>query len=335
MPILSSTSGEVEIPDTYSLPDDFFVGFRVNDETTVVGSMGNRLRLEDPLRSATAIELTTGEEAPVLAIRLLTHTALTGEFPPLELRIGTTRGTNALLENRGAPTAFFTSPGFADLLTIGDQRRPDLFALQHRRRPPLQQATVEHSDLQQTLTEAKDLLARGISSAAIALKNSYLDSAEEDALAEGLQRIGFEHVSISSRLAPMIKLLPRAQTAVVDAYLAPILSRFVGNITTPLSGDGSTAHDQQRRPGNCGRLPCQGQPTQRSSRWRQRGDRRCSGGWILQNHRVSIWAGRAPTSRGPAGSQLTSSSNGSATPTCCRLRFRSKLSRPEVARFVA
>ncbi|MFT5857861.1 MAG: 5-oxoprolinase (ATP-hydrolyzing) [Verrucomicrobiales bacterium] len=152
------------------------------------------------------------------------------------MRVGTTRGTNALLENRGAPTALFTSPGFRDLLTIGDQRRPDLFALAHHRRPPLQQKTIEHHSLGQSLTEAQQLLAGGITSAAIALKGSYEDPSEERALAHALRKIGFQNVSVSSTLAPLIKLLPRAQTAVVDAYLAPILDQFVNNIKAPLDG---------------------------------------------------------------------------------------------------
>ena len=215
-------------------PDDFFKGFTL-DGIEITASQGNTLHLASPTQANNA-DLSSGEEAPVLAARLLTETPLRAAFPPMELRVGTTRGTNALLERRGAPTALFTTPGFADLLTIGDQRRPDLFALQHHRRPPLHSATVEHHSLSHSLDEAQRLLASGITTAAIALKNSYLDPTEELVLAAALNDLGFTNISISSQLAPLIKLLPRAQTAVVDAYLAPILTEFIDNITAPLDG---------------------------------------------------------------------------------------------------
>jgi len=236
LPILSQNGKSITVSQTYDLPDSFFVGFKLNG-ATVTASNGSTLQLASPVSQSTTANLTTGEEAPVLAIRLLTHTPLAGDFPPMELRVGTTRGTNALLESRGAPTAFFATPGFGDLLTIGDQRRPDLFALQHKRTPPLQQATIEHANLESTLAEAEKLLADGITSAAIALKNSYLDPSEENLIATALRDIGFENVSVSSQLAPLIKLLPRAQTAVVDAYLAPILDLFINDITTAIGNN--------------------------------------------------------------------------------------------------
>ena len=228
----------VPLPPSLSKPENFFRGFEL-DGQPVLSSDGQQIRVDQTGAGSEephVAELSSGEEAPVLAIRLLTDTPLGVDFPPLELRVGTTRGTNALLEQRGARIALFTSPGFRDLLTIGDQTRPDLFALQHHRRPPLHEAAIEHADLGETLAEAQRLKAAGIGSAAIALKGSYLDPREELALAEALRGIGFDHVSISSQLAPFIKLLPRAQTAVVDAYLAPIISEFVGRVSAPLGG---------------------------------------------------------------------------------------------------
>ena len=130
LPVLEADGTSLRIP--LSKPKDFFKGFTVDDSLQIATSSDDKIIVpRDDIRKHKTIELTTHEEAPILAIRLLTNTALGSDFPPLELRVGTTRGTNALLENRGADTVLFTTPGFRDLLTIGDQRRPDLFALQH------------------------------------------------------------------------------------------------------------------------------------------------------------------------------------------------------------
>ena len=75
------------------------------------------------------VELFTNEEAPVLAARLLTQTPLNQPFPPLEMRLGTTKGTNALLERKGGRVALLVTTGFRDLLKIGTQQRPNLFQL--------------------------------------------------------------------------------------------------------------------------------------------------------------------------------------------------------------
>ncbi len=201
LPILSRSDDSVTIP--LSKPSNFFAGFTLNG-ARVTASEAGRLSVRLAGSAGSVADLRTGEEAPVLAIRLLTDTPPGVEFPPLELRVGTTRGTNALLEHRGAPTVFFTTPGFEDLLTIGDQRRPDLFALQHYRPAPLQRETIEHGDLEKSVARAKQLRSQGITSAAIALKNSYLDPHPEQQLADALAPLGFDNVSVSSDLAPLI-----------------------------------------------------------------------------------------------------------------------------------
>ncbi|QKK09490.1 MAG: hypothetical protein HND58_15845 [Planctomycetota bacterium] len=95
------------------------------------------------LAAGRTVEVSTGEEAPVLAARLVTGTPLGERLPPMHLRLATTRGTNALLERRGGPVAFFVTEGFADLLVIGDQTRPDLFTLRVERPAPLHECVVE------------------------------------------------------------------------------------------------------------------------------------------------------------------------------------------------
>ncbi|MCA1595724.1 MAG: hydantoinase/oxoprolinase family protein, partial [Chloroflexi bacterium] len=207
-----------------------------------------------------AFELVSPDEAPLLAARLVTGTASGQALPPMEMRLATTRGTNALLERRGARVALFTTRGFGDLLVIGDQSRPDLFALDIRRPPPLAEAVVEVTerlaadgseleplDFAELDRTVQDLLGQGITAAAVALLHSYRNPAHEQALEEYLRRAGFHTVSTSSSLAPLIKILPRAQTAVVDAYLSPLLGDYCENVRRGLHEGDSTATRTLRR----------------------------------------------------------------------------------------
>lgn len=190
-----------------------------------------------------AFELRSPEEAPVLAARLVTGTPPGADLPEIALRLATTRGTNALLERKGAATALFITRGFADLLRIGTQQRPDLFALDIRRPEPLYREVVEVPERLAAdgsvlipldpgpMREAADrLLACGIESAAVALMHGYRNPRHEEELGEILRASGFRSVSLSSHLAPLIKLLPRAETAVVDAYLSPILEKYLSGV---------------------------------------------------------------------------------------------------------
>ena len=92
-----------------------------------------RLELAEPVPSSAspgaAFEVRSLDEAPVLAARIVTRTPPGKPFPPLQMRLGSTRGTNALLERQGPPPVLFGTRGFGDLLLIGDQQAPDLFAI--------------------------------------------------------------------------------------------------------------------------------------------------------------------------------------------------------------
>ncbi|MEX2580551.1 MAG: hydantoinase B/oxoprolinase family protein [Verrucomicrobiales bacterium] len=239
----------VEIPDTWRAGDSFFTGYRAESsgETALVLSFeagSGRLTLSRDLPRSPSIDLFTREEAPVLGARLLTGTPLDHPFPPLDFRLATTRGTNALLERKGAAVAFFVTQGFADLLVVRDQRRPDLFALRHDRPAPLFEAVVEIDERLDAegnvLTsiqldasfdkQARRLLERGIRMAAVALLHSYRNPVHEKALRGRLLALGFSHVSVSSELAPLIKILPRAETAVANAYLHPVMQGFLDHI---------------------------------------------------------------------------------------------------------
>lgn len=193
------------------------------------------------------IELRADEEAPILCARLLTDTPPGGTPPPIAMRLGTTRGTNALLERRGGRVALFLTRGHGDLLEIGTQQRPDLFALDIRKPAPLHErivevpgrlgpdgAEIEPLDLAAVEVAARSLLAEGVDIAAVALLHAWANPAHEHALGDLLRSLGFRHVSLSSALAPMIRILPRAQTAVVNAYLSPVIDRYLSRIAGAL-----------------------------------------------------------------------------------------------------
>jgi 5-oxoprolinase (ATP-hydrolysing) len=203
------------------------------------------------LDAGAVCELLSPEEAPVLACRLVTGTAPDAPLPPLQLRLATTLGTNALLERRGAPTALFLTRGFADLLAIGTQQRPDLFVLAVRKPAPLYAGTFEvverRSASGEMLVEldeaalastAATARAAGATSAAVALMHSFRHPATEQRAAALLRQHGFAHVSASAELAPAQGYLARAETALVDAYLAPILERYLARIARSLNGGG-------------------------------------------------------------------------------------------------
>ena len=134
------------------LPDDFFRGFEFAPLAAAGGvpvagftAADSVLTLAEEIAAApgSRCELRSPEEAPILAARLVTGTPPGSPLPPLALRLATTRGTNALLERKGAPTALFITRGFADLLAIGTQQRPDLFALAVEKPPPYYAEVVE------------------------------------------------------------------------------------------------------------------------------------------------------------------------------------------------
>jgi 5-oxoprolinase (ATP-hydrolysing) len=200
-------------------------------------------------RTGAAFEVRSPDEAPVLAARLVTRTVPGDPLPGITMRLATTRGTNALLEKRGCPTALFITRGFGDLPRIGNQQRPDLFALDIRRPEPLYQTVVEVNEriaadgtvtrplhLDGVSVEISRLVEEGIRHAAVALMHSYRNPAHERELARCLFQSGFTHVSCSADLAPFIKILPRSETAVVNAYLASVIEDYLVDVQEPLAG---------------------------------------------------------------------------------------------------
>lgn len=206
---LRAVVAEVESADTLRIAEEWGAAPGVVDglELRVLGAdaapariasydpASGRMRLErgmDGVHAGASVEVRSPEEAPILAARLVTGTAHGAPLPPLAMRLATTRGTNALLERRGAPTALFITRGFGDLLRIGTQQRPDLFALDVRRPAPLYAAAIEVDerraadgsvllplDVDAARGAAEGPAAEGIRSAAVALAHAFRDPAHE------------------------------------------------------------------------------------------------------------------------------------------------------------
>jgi 5-oxoprolinase (ATP-hydrolysing) len=165
------------------------------------------------------------------------------------IRMGTTVATNALLERQGARTLLVTTAGFPDLLEIGDQARPELFALRIVKPEPLHADVVEAAErlsadgavlspldepaLAAALAQAR---ADGFESVAVALLHADLNPAHEQAAGRLARAAGFAHVSLSHEVSPLPRLVPRARTAVVDAYLTPVLRAYVERLSAAVEG---------------------------------------------------------------------------------------------------
>lgn len=251
---ISDTS--YQIRQNWQAPSGFVDGFTLNLLNHEHRSLRiihfdaekSRIDIDQPIPdfsvgSGMSFEARSTEEAPILAARLLTGTQADTPLPPLKLRLATTKGTNALLEQNGAPTLFITTAGFKDLLKIGDQRRPDLFALNIHKPEPLYEQSVkvgERMDANGSVLSTPDFsslketvkkhLEKKDASIAVCLMHSYKNPAHEQQLKQWLCDQGTQFISVSSELSPLIKILPRAQTTLVNACLDPILNRYLESV---------------------------------------------------------------------------------------------------------
>jgi 5-oxoprolinase (ATP-hydrolysing) len=167
------------------------------------------------------------------------------------IKMGTTVATNALLERKGDRTVLVITRGFRDALRIGYQHRPDIFARHIVLPEMLYEQVIEvderHSAQGEVLIpftpEAEQRLRdqlqtaydAGIRSCAIVLMHGYRYPAHEDRMVAIATALGFTQISASHRVSPLIKLVSRGDTTVVDAYLSPILRRYVNRITEALT----------------------------------------------------------------------------------------------------
>jgi 5-oxoprolinase (ATP-hydrolysing) len=189
-------------------------------------------------------------DAAVAGIRLALGLAPGATIPAgtiAAVKMGTTVATNALLERKGARTLLVVDRGFADLLAIGTQARPRIFDLEIRKPTPLYAAVEEVEGrvdcTGRALTELDEQAARemfvrrrtaGMEAVAIALAHAWQFPAVEMKLAQLARAAGFAQVSTSHAVSPLVGLVSRGNTTVVDAYLSPILRRYVDSVVAEL-----------------------------------------------------------------------------------------------------
>ncbi|KAI2803539.1 hypothetical protein BLOT_007670 [Blomia tropicalis] len=182
------------------------------------------------------------------------------------IRMGTTVATNALLEHKGERLAIALTKGFRDVFCIGNQSREDIFELKISDRFRLYEEVVEIDerlvldqdsckigksdvpivtgvsgdklqvwksiDRQQVYDALKQVYDKGIRSLAVALLHSYTYSAHEMVVEEIAKQIGFEHITLSSQIMPMVRYVPRGMTSITDAYLTPHIRRYIDSFLT-------------------------------------------------------------------------------------------------------
>ncbi|MFE4216762.1 hydantoinase B/oxoprolinase family protein [Streptomyces sp. NPDC056844] len=191
-------------------------------------------------------------DAAVAGIRLLLGLGPHDPVPAdrvAGVKMGTTVATNALLERRGEPTVLVITEGFRDALRIAYQNRPRLFdrrillpeavydrVVEVPERTDARGGTVKALDRAAVAERLRAAAADGMRSAAVVLMHGYRHPEHERAVAEEARAAGFTQVSCSHEVSPLIKLVPRGDTTVVDAYLSPILRRYVEEVARELPG---------------------------------------------------------------------------------------------------
>lgn len=203
--------------------------------------VSHKLLSENPERYA---------DAAVQGIRDLLEVAPGQTIPAAQIdcvKMGTTVATNALLERAGEPTVLAITRGFRDALRIAYQARPRLFdrnivlpELLYQRVVEVDERFAAHGDelapvdLDAARIQLQQAYDAGFRSLAIVFMHAYASPAHEQAVAEIAQRIGFTQISQSHAVSPLIKLVGRGDTTVVDAYLTPILHRYVAQVASEL-----------------------------------------------------------------------------------------------------
>lgn len=189
-------------------------------------------------------------DAPIQGIRDLMGIPQTEPIPTEQIKVvkmGTTVATNALLERKGDRVVLLITKGFKDALRIGYQNRPDIFAREIILPSMLYEAVVEIDERYdangnelkpvnkpQVKQDLQAVFDRGIDCCAIVLMHGYRYTQHELEVAEIAREVGFNQISISHQVSPLMKLVSRADTTVVDAYLTPILRRYIDRLASQL-----------------------------------------------------------------------------------------------------
>ena len=189
-------------------------------------------------------------DAALEGIRRLLGVASDADIPAdriAAVKMGTTVATNALLERKGDRTLLVITKGLADQLEIGYQARPDIFARNIVKPQMLYARVVEADervradgtverplDLDRLAGDLRQAIADGIGSVAVVLMHAYAHPAHEQAAAGLARSLGFDQVSVSHEVSPLIKIVGRGDTTVADAYLSPVLARYVDRVAGAL-----------------------------------------------------------------------------------------------------
>jgi len=258
---ISETKFKIE--ENWSLKKDIIQGFQFNllgsdkKSVSVVSYNIDKkiLTISDPVtetenHTASGFEISSGEEAPILAARMLTSTSLSENLPAISMKLGSTKGTNALLEKKGGKMLMFVTKGFKDVLHIRYQERPDIFAINVKKPEPLPEKFIEideRIDCNGTIRQSintemlnsiiQDQYNKGYRTAGIALMNSYVNDKHELILKEFLEKHGFKYISVSTELSRIIKYVIRTETTAVNAYLSPVLNKYIEHIEKRIGKD--------------------------------------------------------------------------------------------------
>ena len=256
---IRGTTIEIQLPANRPLPPDCLRGWLLQSDTLsglgavrVLEQHGAMLVLSQDLATdgrlppGSAVRFTQAThaiDAPRLGLHLLTGTPLSAPLPEMELRLSTTRGTNALLEEGGARVGVIVSEGLTGVVEIGDQTREDLFArVPQRRRRIAHRATAipersladgsveKAASTQGCLDAAETLVRAGCESVVVSLAHA-LANDRERAVASTLRERGIAAVAARD-IAAHPRLLTRTETACIHAQIEPILGAFVADATS-------------------------------------------------------------------------------------------------------
>jgi len=252
-------SRSMKISEILDLPENFFDGIEIHFlksgfKTKILNFnktsslMVLESFLKEDFEEQTAFEIIFPFEPPILGAKILTNTLPNQSLPPLKMRLATTRGTNALLERGGSKVGLLVTKGFADILKIGTQQRPDLFSLDIKKPKMLYESVFEvderisscgevlnelgESDVNEIIENLKN---ENIETIAISLMNGFVNSDHELAIKKLIISAGFKFISVSSELSEQINYFQRTSTTVIDAYLSKIMETYLDNVEKELS----------------------------------------------------------------------------------------------------
>ena len=186
------------------------------------------------------------EDACIEGIRRILNVSPNEPLPEESIeaiRLGTTVATNALLERKGGRSALFITAGFSDLLEIGYQTRPDIFCLCIKKPPPLYSAVFEvderikssgtvikNLNRQKLLDDIKSVRAKNITEVAVVLMHSWKNPEHERLCKDVFVQQGISTIVLSHEAINAIKIVSRGQSTVIDAYLSPVIARYIAKI---------------------------------------------------------------------------------------------------------